>query len=760
MTSDKLGFFTREALLGGLPARRAGMLLFAIESRTAHLVVEARQAMAHFLSEKTAEARERAFLEALAQGRNLPVQPTIQDLERYAPEWADLVPDQPGIRAVVAQLLGKKYTFTFGDVPALRRTLGLDDSIVQQTYQRNYGQPLDTIYAPLVGGRERLRWAWARIADWLEHLPPFWSVFALTLTETVGASILALPIALAGVGPIVGILLLVVLGLVNMLTIAAISEAIVRNGSFRYGHAFLGRLVADYLGGAASIILAPALFVLLFLALVAFYVGIATSLADASGVPVVVWAALLFLVNIIFLRRKSISATIASALVVGAVNIVLLLALALLALPHVRVERLFYLPALEGLPFGSSTLALIFGVILVSYFGHTATISCARVVLRRDPGGRALIHGNMAAMATALLIYCIWVIAVNGSIAPAELSAQSGTSLPPLAAQSGPIIYLLGSIYAVLGMGMASIHMSLALFNQMREWLPAWPRQDRMPAQYTAGLAGWVQKILTSDRGRFWVALVPVAVNFLLIEWLLLTDQASFTAPLGFLGALIVPLLGGIFPMLLLTASRRKGEYVPQAIVRFLGNPLVVAGVYLLFLGGIFLHGAVIWSDPLLRAAAVLVSLFILIMTAVLVRRGIFAPRMVLELRDDCRPSSQPLIAVTSAGQPAQADIILRFADRERHLALVDGVATPFAGLRSVIVQLPTPMPRELKVWAHRVSPEGLSERLPARLIVHDGVEQREPELGPGGDVVLRLKYASCRVELRLDPASAPEALF
>ena len=79
-------FLSREELLGGRPARQASMVLFAIKSRTAYLMAQSRQAAARFTPPKTAELRERDFLEALAQGRDLPFQPTIQDLERYAPE--------------------------------------------------------------------------------------------------------------------------------------------------------------------------------------------------------------------------------------------------------------------------------------------------------------------------------------------------------------------------------------------------------------------------------------------------------------------------------------------------------------------------------------------------------------------------------------------------------------------------------------------------------------------------------------------------
>src|SRR5262249_20323540 len=156
-------------------------------------------------------------------------------------------------------------------------------------------RPLAAIYAPGLPWRERLRWAWSGLANRLETLPPFWTAFALTLTETVGASILALPIALAGVGPLAGVLLLFILGLVNLLTIASVSEVMVRNGNVRYGYAFLGRIVSDYLGRVGSVVLAPTLGILNIVSLLVCYIGLAATLAGATGIPAVAWAALLFL---------------------------------------------------------------------------------------------------------------------------------------------------------------------------------------------------------------------------------------------------------------------------------------------------------------------------------------------------------------------------------------------------------------------------------------------------------------------------------
>jgi len=83
----------------------------------------------------------------------------------------------------------------------LRRALGLDTEGVKQAYQHLFHEPIDTIYASSIPFSERNRWLTSRLANRLERMPPFWTAYSLTLTEIVGASILALPIALAGVGP-------------------------------------------------------------------------------------------------------------------------------------------------------------------------------------------------------------------------------------------------------------------------------------------------------------------------------------------------------------------------------------------------------------------------------------------------------------------------------------------------------------------------------------------------------------------------------
>src|SRR5439155_19280920 len=240
----------------------------------------------------------------------------------------------------------------------------------------------------------------------------------------------------------------------------------------------LGKLVQDYLGRTGSLVLTAMVVAICFLVLFAYYLGFSLTLAGSTPIPPEVWAGVLFLLGFYFVRRKTLHATVSSALVVGAINLGLILILSGLALRHLRVENLLYMhvPFLNGGPFEPALLGLIFGVVFAAYFGHFSVSSCARTVLQRDPGGRSLAWGCIAAQASTMTLYILWVVAVNGAIAPSVLVGFSGTALTPLANVAGPAVNVFGTILVILAMGMASIHFSLALFFTVREWIPGQSR--------------------------------------------------------------------------------------------------------------------------------------------------------------------------------------------------------------------------------------------------------------------------------------------
>jgi amino acid permease len=704
MTTEA-SFFGGQDILDGMPLRRGGTILFAIEARTAQLVAQSRQALAPYHIEKTAAEKEQAFLAAIAQGRDLPVQPTIQDIERFTPEWTSLVPTDENQRAALAKQISQKYRFRYQDVPSLRNTLGLESGPVKYAYQILFQSSIDSIYVTNVSTVEQIRWFGSRIADRLERLPPFWTAYSLSVTETIGGGILALPIALAGVGPIPGVILLILLGLVNVVTVMGIAEAITRNGNMRYGTAYFGRLVDDYLGKSGSIILALILLILNTTYLLATYVGTSVSLADLTRVSPLLWAFLLFLVAVYFLRRESLNATVASALMIGAVSILIILLICLLAFPHVRSANLRFMYPLfaGGQLFNLQILQLIFGVILYAFYGHTAAANAAKVVLRRDPGGKALIWGNILGMMTIIALYCVWILAVNGSIPSTSLINETGTALAPLAQEIGGIVPVLGIVYVVLAIGMSTVHTSYGLYYQIRETLPSNLKKQT----------------------QFLVSLAPIFLLFIIAEWTLWTDRESFTQLLAVPGTILLPLLIGIFPMLMVVAARRKGEYAPKFSFHFLGNPFVLTLVYLIYLGSVFSYALFIWEGLIERLVAFGVGIFTLIFTYILTRQGAFVPRAVIEFKvDQSDIRERATLTMIDMGQPIPVEIGLLYKNREEVRLRSEIEISAQQQLKKIIIDLPSFTSQELKIWLHCITPEGKSDPIPAIVRLRCEVEK------------------------------------
>jgi amino acid permease len=696
--------FDRGELLAGMSARRATTLLFAIEARTAHLVARSRRALATFETERTAAEREQAFLQALAAARESGARVRIQDLERYASSWGELVPDGADLRAAVLKRIADKYGLPAGRVPRILAALGAEDPGVQASYARQFGAPLSAAYAPTMRLRDRLSWARATASERLEALPPFWMAFAITATETIAEGILAVPIAVAGIGVIPGILLLVVLGLVNVLTIGAIVESIVRTGRMRYGETYLGSLVAEYLGRGGNVLFGLVLFVGGIAELLAYSLGFAAQLADTTGIPQPVWILLLFAANVAVLWRGDLDATVATALVLGAVNLVLIAGICAFGLMHLDASRLVA-PGHGVL--GPGPLALAFGVVLLAYFGHASTANTAKVVLRADPSGRSLLAGSAAAMAVVAAVLIVGVVAINGAVPAEALASAPGTAVGPLAEVAGPIVGLFGSLYTALAIGLGSVYCSLQLYNQVREQLPSAPAPGSAPS-------GVLGRLLLHPRSRWAIAMAPMIATFAAIEAIVLLGLGTFVEALGVVGTLEVPLLAGVFPMLLLGAARRRGEFVPRPALRLVGNPLVIAIVSVLFMAVLPIYGAVIWDDPLRRALALVVGIATVVVAAMAVAGRAFRPRSVVELRVEGRNVRTLSVSLVVDGRavPAAATWTARRAG---------GAISGFEGrppradeVGGVEVPLPQGSPSEVRIWSHEVRVDGESSPWPA----------------------------------------------
>jgi hypothetical protein len=876
--------FTREEVLGGLPARRAHALLYLIEARTARLEERAVEVIgfatmgeigaaqagmwSFLLSQEDALGADQdgpGYLEGFRAARRPFRPPSIRQLEIQADRWAALVPANPVIRAALAHLLARKHRFTSGQVSGIRAALGLDEAPVRDAYQRLYGQPLEQIYAPTVPPGERLRWALAAAGKWVDRLPPFWFVFVFIVALGIPQAMLAMPIAVAAVGAGPGIALVLLAGCLSIVTMAGIAEAVARSGGIRYGDAYYGRLVGNYLGRVASVTLTLTALGFFLVVLMAAILGLSATLEEFTALPAAAWAALAFAAGLWALSRGVLGIPMASSILLASLVLLLFGTIMVLDLEHVRLSNLTRAAAgaagsrLPGIEY-------VVGVVLMGYYAECLVVQCAKAALPRDPSGRSLVWGCVAGVAALTALLVVWVLVVAGSVPPEVMAGERSTALVPLARVAGPGVAVTGSLLVVLLPGLALLRGMIGAYGMVSEWLPAPTRrvislrrgQDRLllfrrsngrrpgagPSPATIGLTylgreadgarfclqirigdtgsgpsvsqeleirvtrsydsaqlfgsfpdlrrhgiRFTLEVAASDdeaanllvalgpevgcdgagvlahgesrlgasalftaRGRFLIAVAPMVALFLLVEWLLWSGQGSYVAVLGYLGILTIAYATGVIPLLLLLSCRRKGEVAAGTVLSRLGHPLLVGSLYLVYIAMLLYHGLVLWPEPAARAAALLTLGMTVGATVAMLRGGALAPRAVVELREDLSgQGSSGAFSLMANGTPMPAAVRMEYADGERECEAASGLVPDLPRLCSVTFSLPATPARELKLWTHRVLPDGRSEPLPATAEVRAGAETRSIDLGRcHGQTLLPLPPGACDVKLVL----------
>jgi hypothetical protein len=325
------------------------------------------------------------------------------------------------------------------------------------------------------------------------------------------------------------------------------------------------------------------------------------------------------------------------------------------------------------------------------------------------------------------------VTATNGVLPAADLADETGTALNALADLAGPAVIWIGSAFVVLGLGIGCVHLSLALFFLVDE---------RIPRMSEGGLL---------VRNRFLLCILPVGIAFLVSEWLSITGEGSFAGLLGFVGIMTLPLLAGVFPVLLLAATRRKGDLAPGFMLKWLGNPILLVGIYLLFVLSIFLHGLFAFQTVLEGGIILLVGCIVLVMTGVMIRQKALVRRLVVELRQNQTARGGDLFNLTANGQPAVSGVCLAYHDSQTRLTAATGQIANFGSLRSIRFHIPMAGASEMKVWAHKITPRWTSEQLPAQGTIELAGSRRELSFSHSdGQDSFPVEAESCDLEIRL----------
>lgn len=121
-------------------------MLSSIEARVAHMLAETHEAVQALFSGTESEFTRTFgddYLRAVKMSAQFGAAPSLADVERFARQWKQLVPNDPDLRAAIIPALLVRYGATPQTAPMTLEAAGYTDPAVRDAYARMYAKPLD-----------------------------------------------------------------------------------------------------------------------------------------------------------------------------------------------------------------------------------------------------------------------------------------------------------------------------------------------------------------------------------------------------------------------------------------------------------------------------------------------------------------------------------------------------------------------------------------------------------------------------------------
>jgi hypothetical protein len=203
--------------------------------------------------------------------------------------------------------------------------------------------------------------------------------------------------------------------------------------------------------------------------------------------------------------------------------------------------------------------------------------------------------------------------------------------------------------------------------------------------------------------------------------------------------------------MLLVRASRRRGERIPGTVLPPIGTKGTVLLVVLASLALMAWYALLVWESPLPRLLVGSAAIVATTMVVDSLRHGAFDRRAVVELRVDRGTGGQAAFQITAGGERVPVDVLLAYTGREEAIHASFGDVPGFARLRTLTVTFPANLVKDAKVWVHEVTPEQVSLALPAQIRVEqNGHFLLFDQVDPHGQVAVRLGNEPCEIRIGL----------
>lgn len=178
MSNGGGGLISRDEITSGDlgDRRRATRVLGAIESRVLHMRSETRKAIQAFLDGESAffeREGDRDYLKSILNRVRREEDTSVDELERFAPQWSSLVPALAAVRAALIRRMGEQWPISEMDTPQTFRALDFQDHDVRKAWADVQPKGIDSGEsgdAPVRSGRQTEETAAVALADQAEWL--------------------------------------------------------------------------------------------------------------------------------------------------------------------------------------------------------------------------------------------------------------------------------------------------------------------------------------------------------------------------------------------------------------------------------------------------------------------------------------------------------------------------------------------------------------------------------------------------------------
>ncbi|WP_346765842.1 aromatic amino acid transport family protein [Thermococcus sp. MV5] len=272
---------------------------------------------------------------------------------------------------------------------------------------------------------------------------------ALAIGTQVGAGVLGLPYAARKIGLIPSVALMFLVASIMYITALFVLELSAKNGGKQ-----MSTLAREILGRPGGVLMFASISLMSYGALLAYIAGGGSVFANLFGISEEM-GALVFWAFASFIIYRGLEMSGKSELILSGVLLALFVVVAIMAIPHTKVENAFYM--------GSEGIVTLFGVAIFAFGCHTIVPDIYKGLRSYEEAKKVL----LLAFLVPAIVYSLFV---------ASFLLVFGENTPQIATQAleqlyGRIGMLVGSLIPIFAILTSYIGLGLAQLDNMEEYL-------------------------------------------------------------------------------------------------------------------------------------------------------------------------------------------------------------------------------------------------------------------------------------------------